>query len=67
MATYIKTLAFSTRGIVNPGIGRGGFNSPGDDSRLNAALQQLQSQGAKIIDVKVALGAVFRLPFSLAS
>jgi len=47
MATYIKTLSFSARGAFKP---------ERDDSRVNAALQQLQSQGAKISDVRVAVG-----------
>lgn len=47
MATYIKTLSFSSKT---------GFNSEKDDPIVNTALQQLQSQGAKITDVKVALG-----------
>lgn len=45
MATYIKTLSFS------PGV-----NPKKNDPKVNIALQQLQSQGAKISDVKVALG-----------
>ncbi|HUU62708.1 MAG TPA: hypothetical protein VMX96_02140 [Dehalococcoidia bacterium] len=47
MAIYIKTLSFSTRGAFKP---------ERDDSRVNDALQQLQSQGAKISDVRVAFG-----------
>jgi len=47
MAIYIKTLSFSARG---------GFKPERDDSRVNAALQQLQSRGAKISDVRVAVG-----------
>jgi hypothetical protein len=54
MATYIKTLSFSTRGWSKQG-----FNSEKDDPKVNSALQQLQSQGAKIMDVKVALGGSF--------
>ena len=54
MATYVKTLSFFTRGASKEG-----FNSEKDDSKVNAALQQLQSQGAKIMDVKVALGGSF--------
>lgn len=50
MATYVKTLSFSTRGAFKPDK---------DDPIVNAALQQLQSQGAKIVDVKVALGGSF--------
>jgi len=50
MATYVKTLSFSTRGAFKPDK---------DDPIVNTVLQQLQSQGAKIMDVKVALGGSF--------
>ena len=47
MATYVKTLSFSTRGAFKPDK---------DDPIVNTVLQQLQSQGAKISEVRVALG-----------
>jgi len=47
MATYIKTLSFNTKGA---------FRLEKGDLRVNTILQQLQSQGAKISDVQVALG-----------
>ncbi|MFQ5924626.1 MAG: hypothetical protein ACE5IE_01340 [Dehalococcoidia bacterium] len=47
MPTYIKTLSFSTGSKFNP---------KKDDPKVNTALQQLQSQGAKISDVEVSLG-----------
>jgi len=47
MPTYIKTLSFSTSSKFNP---------KKDDPKVNAALQQLQSQGAEISDIKVTLG-----------
>jgi len=45
--TYINTLCFSTSSKFKP---------EKDDPKVNTALQQLQSQGAKISDVKVTLG-----------
>ena len=50
MATYIKTLSFSTNSKFKP---------KKDDPRVNTALEQLQSQGAKISDVRVSLGGSF--------
>ncbi|MBA7481439.1 MAG: hypothetical protein GH156_01750 [Dehalococcoidia bacterium] len=50
MATYIKTVTFASSGKFNP---------KKNDPKVNAALQQLQSHGAKIMDVKVALGGSF--------
>jgi len=47
MATYVRTLSFSTSGAFKP---------EKDDRRVNDSLQQLQSQGAKISDVRVAFG-----------
>ena len=54
MATYVKTLSFSTRGWS-----RAGFNSAKDDPIVNDVLHKLQSHGAKISDVKVSLGGSF--------
>jgi hypothetical protein len=50
MATYIKTLSFSTNSKFKP---------KKDDPRVNTALEQLQIQGAKISDVRVSLGGSF--------
>ncbi len=47
MATYVKTLCFHSSGTK--------FESEKDDRAVNEALQQLQSQGAKIEDITVRL------------
>ncbi len=47
MPTYIKTLCFSTSSS---------FRAGKDDPKVNTVLQQLQSQGGKISDIKVSLG-----------
>jgi hypothetical protein len=61
MATYIKTLSFSTNSKFKP---------KKDDPRVNTALEQLQSQGAKISDVRAAVGeslVIFLITYEAAS
>ena len=47
MATYIRTLCFHSSGMK--------FESEKDDRVINEALQELQSQGAKIEEITVRL------------
>lgn len=50
MPIYIKTVSFQSWGC---------FNSRKDDKKVNDALDRLQTQGAKILSVKVSVGGSF--------
>jgi len=49
MPTYVRTLSFSSF--------RGRFRPEKDDPRVNAALDQLQQYGGRIMDIRVSLGS----------
>lgn len=50
MPIYVRTLSFSASLKFKP---------EKDDPKVNAALDELQRQGAKIVDIKVSLGGYF--------
>ena len=53
MARYVKSVGFHNRAALV------GFDSAGDDARLNAVLDELRGAGAEIIDIKPTAGGWF--------
>ena len=53
MPTYIKTVSFQAAARK--------FKADKDDPEINAALERLQAEGARVLDIKISLGGAFSL------